>query len=90
MRRLIECIRMINCMGYAEFNEVFQNDAAHLRRKLNFDFNEDVSKWLCYLDLNNIKRLERYFLQKESQNKAEQRLIATEEEGLDWFLSQKH
>lgn len=68
MIRLIECIRMISCMGYAEFEEVFQSDACHLRLKLNEHYRGDVSKWLCYLDLNNLSRLEKHLYYRISKN----------------------
>ena len=65
---LVECIRMINCMGYAEFEEVFQDDAPYLRNKLNLNYQCDVSKWLCYLDNINLRRLEKHLIYKQSLN----------------------
>lgn len=68
LMKLTEYIRIIYCMNAAEFNKAFGSDGEYLRSKLIESYNNDVSRWLCYLDLNNLTKLNRYLGNRNSYN----------------------
>ena len=59
MVKLVDYIRAIRCMGLEGFEQAFgKQDAEYLYEKLMGTYKQDVSKWLCYLDMRNLKALE--------------------------------
>ncbi len=57
MNEIQDLMRFINCLGYAEFNDIFKDRAEHLRYKLNTTFQGDIAKWIMYLDSSNLRLL---------------------------------
>lgn len=58
----IESLRVINCLEKEDFNECFGFQGPYLWDKFINDKNSDVFSFLCYLDLQNGKRLYDYCL----------------------------
>ena len=57
MNEIQDLMRFINCLGYTEFNDIFQDQADHLRSKLNNHYQGDIAKWIMSLDSSNLRLL---------------------------------